>query len=343
MKHVILFTVCLIIISFAAFAQIPNKILYHGMLKTASGALLPDGSYRLKFTLLNNGMPMYFEEHDGVIVTYGVVSVILNPPTNKFANPVFVEVMALSGPPVQGITYPYTFSPLTELVSAPYALYSHSLMGEGCSASDRAVAGGYNNSAMGPNSTICGGESNEALANWSTVCGGKQNQAGGAYSLAAGRRAKASHNGSFVWGDQTDADVSSDKENQFKIRASNGVNLTSVAGSAKTIQKGDYFADNALVAWGKVTATGGVSSKFGVTSVTRNSVGHYTIKVNVTAIASASLVPIAVAECDNPPTSAALARLVTINQIDASTFKVYITNGSYSMVDNDFMFMVTAR
>ena len=43
------------------------------------------------------------------------------------------------------------------------------------------------------------------------------------YSFAAGRRAKANHPGSFVWGDSTDADVASTANDQFLVRAAGGV------------------------------------------------------------------------------------------------------------------------
>jgi len=55
------------------------------------------------------------------------------------------------------------------------------------------------------------------------------------------------------------------------------------------------------------------------------------------------LIPIAIAEVESPPTSAASARLVTINQYATNQFIVYITNGSYTLVDNDFVFIVTGR
>lgn len=45
------------------------------------------------------------------------------------------------------------------------------------------------------------------------------------HSFATGRRAKAMHNGSFVWGDSADEDVSSTSSNQFIIRASGGVGI----------------------------------------------------------------------------------------------------------------------
>jgi hypothetical protein len=51
--------------------------------------------------------------------------------------------------------------------------------------------------------------------------------AAGTYSFAGGRRAKANHNGCFVWGDSTDADVASSAGNQFIARASGGVSFYS--------------------------------------------------------------------------------------------------------------------
>jgi len=58
---------------------------------------------------------------------------------------------------------------------------------------------------------------------YATVVGGLNNEAQGAYSLAMGRRAKANHDGAFVWADSTNADFSSTADNQFSVRARGGV------------------------------------------------------------------------------------------------------------------------
>ncbi|MCI0330449.1 MAG: tail fiber domain-containing protein [candidate division Zixibacteria bacterium] len=121
------------------------------------------------------------------------------------------------------------------------------------------VGGGYDNSASGSYSTVGGGQVNVASVSWatvgggnantssgsyatvgggfsdtasgfiSTVPGGLANKASGGYSFAAGRRAKALHDGSFVWGDRGDftfgTDFASTNINQFLIRASNGVGI----------------------------------------------------------------------------------------------------------------------
>ena len=87
------------------------------------------------------------------------------------------------------------------------------------------VAGGIDNEASGPLSTIGGGGFNTASKWCATVPGGQRNVAGGKWSLAAGRQAKAFHDGAFVWADSTDTDFASTGDNQFLIRASGGVGI----------------------------------------------------------------------------------------------------------------------
>ena len=87
------------------------------------------------------------------------------------------------------------------------------------------VSGGQNNTASGLASTVSGGDSNTASGGGATIPGGIQNTAAGNYSFAAGVRAKANDDGSFVWGDFTDADFASTGPNQFLIRAGGGVGI----------------------------------------------------------------------------------------------------------------------
>ncbi len=87
------------------------------------------------------------------------------------------------------------------------------------------IGGGYNNTASGNWSTIGGGDGNTASGYAATIGGGYNNTAAGAYSFAAGRRAKANHDGAFVWGDSTFADFASTANDQFLVRASSGVGI----------------------------------------------------------------------------------------------------------------------
>ena len=68
------------------------------------------------------------------------------------------------------------------------------------------VGGGIANKASNEHATVGGGISNTASGKRATVPGGNENTAAGDYSFAAGRRAKADHDGAFVWGDSNDFD-----------------------------------------------------------------------------------------------------------------------------------------
>jgi len=86
------------------------------------------------------------------------------------------------------------------------------------------VSGGYRNEASGSSSFVGGGSQNTASGRYSTIPGGSNNIAAGAYSFAAGREAEANHDGTFVWGDDTDS-FASTAENQFLIQANGGVGI----------------------------------------------------------------------------------------------------------------------
>jgi hypothetical protein len=103
--------------------------------------------------------------------------------------------------------------------------------------SDATVGGGYNNEASGhaatvgggigskasgDYATVAGGSANHASGNRATIPGGSLNQASGDYSFAAGRRANAIHDGSFVLADSTDASFSSVREDALRVRFNGG-------------------------------------------------------------------------------------------------------------------------
>ena len=106
------------------------------------------------------------------------------------------------------------------------------------SANFSTVSGGTLNTASGQYSTIGGGGGNEASGFYasvgagfnnaasgsaSTVGGGWNNTAAGATSVAMGRRAKAMHDGTFVFADSTDFNFESFNPNTFRVRATGGV------------------------------------------------------------------------------------------------------------------------
>ncbi len=75
-------------------------------------------------------------------------------------------------------------------------------------------------------STISGGIGNRSGGSFATVPGGRDNSAVGSFSLAAGQRAKALHDGAFVWADRANDDYASTGTNQFCVRATGGVQLS---------------------------------------------------------------------------------------------------------------------
>ncbi|MBI5384186.1 MAG: tail fiber domain-containing protein [Verrucomicrobia bacterium] len=114
------------------------------------------------------------------------------------------------------------------------------------SASHATIAGGHNNWIKSNGATIAGGDknfsdeegfwasigggqSNSVRDSFATVPGGRLNVAGGAGSFAAGTRAEAMHDGSFVWADGshpalllTIQPFRSETANEFAVRAVGG-------------------------------------------------------------------------------------------------------------------------
>lgn len=90
------------------------------------------------------------------------------------------------------------------------------------------VGGMVNWIASGATASFIGGGRRNFVtngANFATIPGGRENVAGGDYSFASGRRARALHDGTFVWADSIDSDFSSSGTNQFLVRASGGVGI----------------------------------------------------------------------------------------------------------------------
>jgi trimeric autotransporter adhesin len=85
------------------------------------------------------------------------------------------------------------------------------------------------------------------------VPGGDSNSAAGQYSFAAGKRAKANHDGAFVWGDSTLADVASTAANQFIVRASGGVWFGTTSTPGTDLTAGRFLATST----GAYLTTGG--------------------------------------------------------------------------------------
>lgn len=98
------------------------------------------------------------------------------------------------------------------------------------------IGGGYHNRIdSNSDASVIGGGANNVITTGveAVIPGGLSNRAEGDYSFAAGRRAQALHDGAFVWGDSTDANIASSAPNQFIVRASGGVTMfTNIAATS---------------------------------------------------------------------------------------------------------------
>ncbi|MBE0545997.1 MAG: tail fiber domain-containing protein [Verrucomicrobia bacterium] len=100
--------------------------------------------------------------------------------------------------------------------------------GVGVNAASSAIAGGWENRTgnLSEGSALGGGKYNLTASNsiCATIPGGEDNFATN-YAFAVGRSAKANHTGTLVWGDSTDADITSTNDNSVTMRASGGYRL----------------------------------------------------------------------------------------------------------------------
>ncbi len=98
------------------------------------------------------------------------------------------------------------------------------------------VSGGSGNTVSGSHAAIGGGNQNAASGSAATIPGGHLNRAAGEFSLAAGLRAKANHDGAFIWSDGTaavDADsFQTISDHEFAARATGGFRLITASDGA---------------------------------------------------------------------------------------------------------------
>ena len=97
-------------------------------------------------------------------------------------------------------------------------------------------AQGAQGAAGSAGAVVGSGTGNTAAGTNAVAVGGSNNSAAGATSHAAGNRAKANHAGVFVWGDSTNADITSTGVNQFLARAAGGAVFFSNAAMSQGVQ-----------------------------------------------------------------------------------------------------------
>lgn len=169
------------------YGQVPQKVTYQALLTTSSDSLVQDGTYGVISSLYDapSGGTLLYQQSHIVSVQKGTFSINIYAPLDVpvsnvlFSKPLYIEITVVSGP---GISSPITFSPRSELTSAPFALQSISLLGPNSIATGlKASAGGSYNRARGNYSVVAGGggltegDSNSALGDYSAIGGGSRN------------------------------------------------------------------------------------------------------------------------------------------------------------------------
>lgn len=98
----------------------------------------------------------------------------------------------------------------------------------GTNATSATIGGGvFNEIGVEAMDSVIGGGGGNTIENdaiYATIPGGTKNSAA-SFSFAAGRGAKAIRDGTFVWADSTDEDISSIEDNSVTFRASGGYRL----------------------------------------------------------------------------------------------------------------------
>ncbi len=137
-RSVILTVFSLLVLGQFGWGQVPQTISYQGVLRDASGNIVDNGTYTLRFKLYNVevggsalGTPEWSEDLSA-IVTKGVFSVILGSSTTFSSSGIFftelywLETIIEAGP---GVTAPEILSPRIELTAVPYAIKARGVTG----------------------------------------------------------------------------------------------------------------------------------------------------------------------------------------------------------------------
>lgn len=146
----------------------------------------------------------------------------------------------------------------------------------GTNATYATVGGGFGNRVQTNASfgVVGGGRESKVTGEYGTIPGGYLNEAS-AYSLAAGRQAKATNNGAFVWADSTGGDFNSTTNNQFSVRASGGIRFVT-GGAGVTVDGVPLGGGN-----GALTGDGSAIANLNASALTAGTVPDARLSSNV--------------------------------------------------------------
>ncbi len=141
-------------------------------------------------------------------------------------------------------------------------------------------------------------------------------------------------------------------DTQFSLASH--LNVTGMAAPSDTVQLGDVYKNNQIIAWAKVQANGSLASdgfNFGIQSVTHQGTGDYLIKLDVSVPDGGFIAPVVSPEVDyadlTQPTPALTdIPIAVVDQlgdihVTSNQFGVYMFDATGEFVDNDFIVIVT--
>jgi hypothetical protein len=257
MKKLLLACIAALFVSAASvMAAVPHMINYQGYLTDPQGEPL-DTTVAMTFAFYDAatlGTQLWIESQPSMTVQGGLFNALLGS-VSAIPDSAFADTNVWLGITVGGDS---EMSPRTRVVSVAYAYRVGTVDGaNGGTISGKvnigsgntntgtyafvagldnnadgnysSVGGGQLNSATGNYASVGGGIGDYANGNYATVPGGNNNLAEGRYSFAAGRLARAYHDGCFVWGDTTAVTITTSAPNQIRMRGSGGTIIYSNA------------------------------------------------------------------------------------------------------------------
>ncbi|MBD3299629.1 MAG: hypothetical protein GF341_13315 [candidate division Zixibacteria bacterium] len=225
--------IALISHSILSLAAVPTSMTAQGRLTDQSGTPLPAGVKGFLFRIFDSEIggtqiwPEGLGESQTITTDENGLWTATIGAVNPIPDSVFADTSRWLEVSVTDLINPAVTFPRTPLLSGPYAFSVNRVQSVdgaagGSITSKLSIGPGHSNTGA---DAFVAGANNTASGDQATVPGGHSNEANGDFSMAAGRRAKANHVGSFVWGDQTDADIATTGPDQFLIRANGGVGI----------------------------------------------------------------------------------------------------------------------
>jgi hypothetical protein len=359
MKKTFLLAILSFVVS-AIVAQAPQALNYQAIARNAVGQPIANQNISVKISILdtngNVGTIQYSELHLVTTNQFGLFTLAIGRPTSTISG-TFAGINWSSGSkyikvemdPAAGTNYVNMGT--TQLQSVPYALNApdkQTLSWNG-GTNTLNISGGngvvlpISSGSIGPTGPT--GVAGAKGATGATGATGAANANGTVNYVPKFTGATALGN-SQIFDNGTNVGVGT-ATTSTKLEVNGVLTVSgSATNSATDLGPGKYSKDNAVLAWGliKDDATFTLSSTHNVSRVVKGSAGNYFIELKQGLVNGSYLGIVVTPEIDTPPTNAATHRFAFVNAIAGSlSFYVFMSDGNFTPVDNDFSFIVTGK